>query len=115
MNDPTNDLDPALEALFRREHTHVAEQPFVAATLTLVAAERGRAAFARRALQAAALIVVIAASPWLIDGSALLSSSLDSLFARASAWLATPGGVAAAAVAAVAVVAVRARWRRAGR
>ncbi len=110
-----NEFDPALEALFRSEHTHIADEPFVGATLKRVAAERARSAVLRRALQAAALIAVIVASPWLIDGSVLLSDLLDQGFARASAWLATPAGMAIGVIVGVALaVLYRTRTRRAG-
>jgi hypothetical protein len=115
MNDPLAELDPALAARFRNEHTHVADEPFVAATLQRVAAERARAAITRRVLQAAALIAVIAASPWLIPGSVLVSNVLDQGFARASAWLATPAGIALGVVVAALIVVYRARAARAGR
>ena len=62
----------------------------------------------RRALQIAALVTVIAASPWLIQGSALLSDVLEQAFALASGWLARPAGITIAAVVGV-VLAWKAR------
>jgi hypothetical protein len=111
MNDPLPDLDPALAALFRGEHAHLPAEPFVGATLRRVAAERERSATLRRMLQSVALIAVLAASPWLIEASTLLSAALDKGFALVSGWLGTPAGMAIAGVAAV-ILALRYRRRR---
>lgn len=116
MNDSLPEIDPALETRFRNEHTHIRDEPFVSATLRRVAAERARSAVTRRVLQAGVLIAVIVASPWLIEGSALLSSVLDRGFARASQWLSTPAGMALGAIAGIALVVLhRTRVWRAGR
>jgi hypothetical protein len=100
-----------LAARFRDEHTHIPDEPFVGATMRRVAAERERSVTTRHVLQAAALLAAIAASPWLIEGSVLLSALIDQGFTRASAWLATPAGMAIAAVTG-AVLAWRYRRRR---
>jgi len=96
-----------LEALFREAHTHVAEQPFVDATLRVVAAERRRVAALRRALGVAAVALIVVLSPWLISGAQLLSQALDFGFARIGDWLATPWGLAGAAAAVAVAFAVR--------
>ena len=112
MNDPLPDLDPALAARFRGEHAHLPAEPFVGATLRRVAVERARSATLRRVLQAVALVAVLAASPWLIEASTLLSAALDKGFAQVSGWLATPAGMAIAGVVAAAIFALRYRRRR---
>jgi hypothetical protein len=45
MNDQpdSDEFDPKLEAFFKREHTHVSAEPFLAATLRAVAAAGRRA------------------------------------------------------------------------
>ncbi len=116
MNGPpdSDEFDPKLEALFEREHTHVPAEPFLAATLLAVAAERRRAAWKTRLVVIAAFVGVVLLSPQLIAGSVWVSSRLDELFAWVSSWLASPYGVAVAGlVALTAFVALRAPWVRA--
>ena len=110
MNDHDDEFDPRLAELFRREHTHVPAEPFATATLRAIAAERNRVALRTRLLQAAAVIALILLSPRLIDASVWISSRLDELFAAASVWLASPLGLAAAALAAL--VALATKWAR---
>ncbi len=98
MSDSLPEFDSKLAARFRYTHARIPDDPFVAATLKRVAADRARSTATRRALQVAALVAVIAASPWLIQGSALLSDMLDQVFALASAWLVRPLGITIAAV-----------------
>ena len=95
MNDQTSsdEFDPRLEALFRREHAHLPAEPFSTATLRAIAAERQRISLLKRLVQAAAMIALIVLSPRLIEASVWLSSRLDDVFAAASAWLASPVGV----------------------
>lgn len=108
MNDGNDEFDPKLEALFRREHTHLPSEPFASATLGMLAAERRRAALLTRLARAAAVIALIVLSPLLIDSSIWVSSRLDELFASASAWLASPLGLAVG----VALGALAAKWAR---
>jgi len=115
MNDDHNDnhddeFDPRLAELFRREHGHLAAEPFATATLRAIAADRKRIAIRNRLLQAAAVIALILLSPRLIDASVWISSRLDELFASASTWLATPLGLVAAALFALAALATK--WAR---
>ena len=112
MNDDHNDhrddeFDPRLAELFRREHGHLAAEPFATATLRAIAADRKRSAIRNRLLQGAAVLAVIFLSPRLIDASVWISSRLDELFASASAWLATPLGLGAAALLVVAALATK--------
>jgi hypothetical protein len=104
MDDQTNsdDFDPKLEALFKRDHTHVPAEPFVNATLRAVAAARRRAAWKTRLVAAAAIVGVVLLSPQLVAGSVWMSSRLDDVFAVASSWLSSPYGMAAAVLAALA-------------
>jgi hypothetical protein len=116
MNDPLPEFDPKLAARFRDTHAHIADEPFVGAALKRVAADRARSTVTRRAWQIAALVAVIAASPWLIRGSVLLSELLERVFAVASEWLASPPGMAIGALAGVALAALyRLRSWRVGR
>lgn len=113
MNDQTSseELDPRLEALFRREHAHLPAEPFSTATLRAIAAERQRISLLRRLVQAAAVIVVVVLSPRLIDASVWVSSRLDDAFAAASAWLASPVGLVVG-VTLGALVAAATKWAR---
>ena len=108
MSDSLPEFDPKLAARFRDTHAHIPEDPFVGATLKRIAADHARSTATRRVLQVAALVAVIAASPWLIQGSALLSGVLDQAFALASGWLARPAGITIAALVGV-VIAWKAR------
>ena len=103
MNDHDDEFDPRLEALFRREHTHLPTEPFSGKTLNAIAAARKRTLVTKRLLQAAGLIALIGLSPRLIAVSIWLSARLDEAFALASSWLATPYGMAAAGLVALAV------------
>lgn len=105
MNEPTEDAD--LHELFRREHAHVPEQPFVAALAARVAAERARAKLIRRLAQVAALALVVAASPWLIAGSEWMSEHLGRVLTQAADWLGTPMGMACGAAAVVTFLVLR--------
>jgi hypothetical protein len=98
MNDSVPDFDITLAERFRSEHTHISAEPFVGNTLKLVATERARVHTIRNVMQAALLIGMIWASPWIIKASSLLSSTLDSLFAKLSALLETPVGMGIAAL-----------------
>lgn len=117
MNDPTHagdGFDSRLETLFRREHTRIPAEPFVGATKKRIAAERSRENLIQRLVQAAVLVVVIVASPWLIDASVLASAALEEVFALVSAWLETTPGATIVAIlfGAVLLTLLRLRVRR---
>jgi hypothetical protein len=101
--DPPNH-ERELLALFERREDAIAEEPFVSAVARHLAAERRTRTLARRLLLAAALVVVVGLSPWLVAGSAALSARLDMLFDYAFAVLATPIGTAVAALGVGAVI-----------
>ena len=85
-----------LRALFERERGRVvAEQPFITDLAQRIAAERSRGTFVTRATQAVAIGALIAASPWLVSGSALLSAKLDLLFSSTASALDSPFGYGA--------------------
>lgn len=94
---PRDDEDRGddLRALFEREPVHVAEQPFVADIARRVAIARRRRSIATRAAQALAVGALVAASPWLVSGSALLSAKLDALFSYTASTLDSPYGYGA--------------------
>lgn len=87
--------DRELRALFRRDHFPVTEQPFVNDFARRIAASRRQRTFITRAAQAIAIGALIAASPWLVSGSALLSAKLDGLFSSAATALDSPLGYGA--------------------
>ena len=84
-----------LRALFEREQVPLSEQPFVNEVARRVAASRRRRALAILAAQAIAIGALIAASPWLVTGSALLSAKLDWLFSTTASALDSPYGFGA--------------------
>jgi hypothetical protein len=89
------DDDERLRTLFERKQVHVSEQPFVHEVAQRVAASRRLRAAGTLAAQAIAIGALIAASPWLVRGSSLLSAKLDVLFAAAASALDSPLGYAA--------------------
>jgi hypothetical protein len=111
MNDRHHDdFDPELHALFEREHTHLPAEPFCGAALRAVAAERKRAALRARIALAAAVVALVLVSPLLIYASSWLAPRLDAALALASGWLASPFGMAAAALCVLAALATK--WAR---
>lgn len=105
MNETTPDFD--LHELFRREHTQIREQPFVATLAARVIAERARAKRWRRAVQMTALVLLVVASPWLIAGSEWMTERLGVVLALAADWLGTPIGMTCGAVAVVTFLVLR--------
>jgi hypothetical protein len=87
--------DEELRALFEREQVHVSEQPFVHEVARRVAASRRRRTTMIFAAQAVAIGTLIAASPWLITGSTVLSAKLGSLFESTASALDSPYGFGA--------------------
>lgn len=90
-----DDRGDDLRALFERDRPHIVEQPFVNDIARRVAVARRRRTFAARAAQVIAVSALIAASPWLVSGSALLSAKLDGLFSSAAGALDSPFGYGA--------------------
>ena len=103
MNHHNPDFDPRLAELFRREHTHLPPEPFSSVTLRALAAGRKRAVLRTRLMQAAAAIVLLLLAP-------RIATQLDPLLARASDWLASPLGLAAAAL--CVLIALATKWAR---
>lgn len=106
-------LDPALVHIFSEQHRDLAPEPFVAAVSLGVQHQRRRRQLVKSALLTFAVVIVIAASPWLIAASAYLSDLLDTAFALASDWLGTPlGAIVALVVGGAAAFGYhRRRWR----
>jgi hypothetical protein len=98
--------DRELRALFRRDQVHVTEQTFVNDVARRISASRRQRTFMTRAAQAIAIGALIAASPWLVSGSALLSTKLDGLFSSAASALDSPLGYGAELLCFVAVTLV---------
>jgi hypothetical protein len=105
-----DDFDPELQALFKREHTHVPAEPFYGAALRAVAAERKRAALRARIALAVSIVALVLASPLLISASGWLTPRLDAALALASDWFASPFGMGAVALCALAALATK--WAR---
>ncbi len=73
-----NEFDTRLAAHFEREHRQVPADAFVAATMGMVRAGRRRRVVMQAGLRGAAIVAVVAASPWLIAGVERLNAALDS-------------------------------------
>jgi len=113
MNDENHDpheLDPRLEELFAREHTHLPAEQFSTTVLRRIAAERQHAALTTRVLQVAGVVMLITLAPLLINGSIWVAMRLDELSAALYLWLSSPVVLAGAALVALAGVATK--WAR---
>lgn len=107
MNDQDG-FDARLAARFGQEHRHVPADSFVAATMQKVRAGHRRREFVRTGLRVAALVAVVAASPWLIAGATRLNTALESSLT----WtMGLPGVWVLGVLAIVVVVATRVRGR----
>jgi hypothetical protein len=102
-------FDARLAAHFEQEHRHVPADPFVATTMRKVRAGRRREEVLRVGLRVAALVAVVAASPWLIAGVERLNAALESSLSWTSG---RPGAWVLGALALIVVLAMRARSRR---
>jgi hypothetical protein len=100
-------FDARLAAHFEREHRHVPDDGFVAATMQKVRTGRRRRGIMRISLRAVALAAVVAASPWLNAGVDYLDAALESSLG----WAAELPTWALGAVAFVILVATRLRRR----
>lgn len=101
-------FDARLAAHFEQANGHVPADAFVAATMQKVRVGRRRAEVMRLGLRCAALVVVIALSPWLIAGAARLNAALESSLT----WtMALPGAWMLGVLAIVVVVVLRVRDR----
>jgi Na+/melibiose symporter-like transporter len=107
MRDSGDSFDAMLAARFEREHQHVPEDSFVAATMATIRSQRRALAAMRTALRIATLVIVVVASPWLITGAAKLNETLEASLA----WAGNTAGWALALLAAAAVLAMRLRSR----
>jgi hypothetical protein len=101
-----DDAGDGLRALFASSQTHVAEQPFVNDVSRRVVLARRRHTIATRTAQAVAIGALVAVSPWLVWGSAVLSTKLDRLFAQAASALDSPFGYGAGVLCCVAAALV---------
>jgi TRAP-type C4-dicarboxylate transport system permease small subunit len=107
MSDP-EEFDPALAALFSREHQHFCEQPFVASTMHRIRFQRRLATRIQTLLRIMVLLAAVIASPWLIAGATRLNAAL----AFAFSWIGgLPGAWMLGALAAIMVLMMRARSR----
>jgi hypothetical protein len=97
------DLDALLKARFDREHQHVPADPFVANAMQKIRAGQRVRVGVRMGLYAAALIVAIVASPWLIAGAARLNAAL----ASSLVWVAGLPGVWVVGVLAIGMLVVQ--------
>jgi hypothetical protein len=102
-----NGFDALLAARFEREHRHVPADAFVATAMKKVRAERRRGNFLRIGFRAAALIAIVAASPWLIAGVERLNEAVGSSLSA----MGLHGAWALGAMAVVWVLATRLRRR----
>jgi hypothetical protein len=101
-------FDARLAARFEQERASVPPDPFVGTTMQKVRAGRRREAVTRVGLRVAAVIAVVAASPWLIAGVAGLNASLESSLAWATGL---PGAWFLGALTVLVVLATRVRRR----
>lgn len=101
-------FDARLAARFEREHRHVPADAFVAATMRKVRVGRRRRGILRTSLRVAALVAIVAASPWLIAGVERLDAAVDFSLTAATGM---SGEWVLGVVAILVVLAVRKRSR----
>jgi hypothetical protein len=101
-------FDVRLAAHFEQEHGHIPGDAFVAATMQKVRTERRRREFMRTGLRIAAVVAIVAASPWLIAGVSRLNAALESSFSWATGL---PGSWVLGVLAVFVVLAMRRRRR----
>jgi hypothetical protein len=70
-------VDTKLADLFEEEHRHVPADAFVADMMRRIRAARRRREITRQGLRIAALMTLVAASPWLTAGIAWLSAAVN--------------------------------------
>jgi MYXO-CTERM domain-containing protein len=75
MKNP-DEVDARLAARFEQEHRQVPGDVFVDATMRSVRSQRRRWAMFGGGWRAAALVIAVLASPWLIDGVVRLNSAV---------------------------------------
>lgn len=103
-----DDFDTWLAARFEEERGRIPDDALVAATMREVRAARRRKEAMRVGWRVAALVAVIAGSPWLIEGGSRVSEAMESFHA----WtLGHPGIWIPGILAITAVVAMRVRSR----
>lgn len=100
-------LDPELQKLFRAAAPELHGQAFVARIARRMETERRRARLRRSAMQLAAIVLLLAASPWLIAGAHWISEVIAPQLTRATAWVGTLAGMASIAIVTLSVVIVR--------
>ena len=93
----TNRLDSELRARFHERARDLNDEAFIVHTMKRIQSERSRMKLRRRLLQAVGLVVVALLSPFLIEGSLVVSNGLDSLFTWTGTQLVTPLGALIAA------------------
>lgn len=96
-------FDALLAQRFEREHTHIPDEAFVAATMQRIRVEQRQSAGLRLTLQICALVAAMLASPWLIAGASRLNAALETSFA----WTVNNIGLSAVAIIAAVVVGLR--------
>jgi hypothetical protein len=111
MKSSPDDFEAELVARFRREHRHVADDPFVGITAQRVRAARRRRRYINRALQVAGVAALVLGSHWLIEASVIASRQLDAWFAVGIDWLVTPVGTVAVLAAVLCTVVAASRWK----
>lgn len=88
------ELDSELRRLFDRNAAReLPRDPFSSGTRRRIAALIWGRRVARTLAQVLVIALIALASPWLIEGSALLSRGLEMLFGRLSDFLGTPMGI----------------------
>ena len=98
------DIDNDLLELFQRCDRKLPAEPFLTDTQRHIESIRFRRTFVRRFLQFLGIIGIALASPWLIEGSVLLSSGLDFVFAEAARLLGTRLGTLVAVLLSIPVI-----------
>ena len=90
-------LDKNLQSLFHERTQNLPEEPFIGNLLKRIERRRFRKIILRSLLLLAGLACCAALSPFMIQGSIVLSATLNDIFGHAGTFLATRAGMITAA------------------
>jgi hypothetical protein len=107
-----DDFDEHLRAAFAKSERELRDESFVSATLERIERDRSRRAVTKFLVYALGVLVIGAASPFLIAGMVWLSGGLELAFSFTNRWLETTVGMAVAVACSLAVLATHARFAR---
>lgn len=92
------EIDNELRVAFRESEIDLPDEPFLSRSTELIRSARRRRSVVGWILRALVIVVVAAASPWLVGASVWFSDRLGTAFAAADAFFGTSLGMILVAV-----------------